>query len=486
MHKNIWIWTLCTAFLFLIAAVITVPVTHATSIQDMKLERGYDTGYISLCNTNCGFEYGDLYSWSTYYGGVTLSTDAPRSGRWAVNGSWYSSDTVYKTFFLSSSLYSYIDDSNGRFYHSSYVHPSSSESVRVRTKYLSASGSTIDERTSNWQATTSGWQQLSGWSMIPAGTRQIRVYFDMKRSSGDFTDVDIDDVSVTIRFAKIDPPTSTPIPTSTPVPTSTPTTPAATATQITGTSSTKIVGRIADASTNKAIANAYVCISTPNRCTYTNSMGMYSLTARSPSSQQVSVSHPNYIYLQESITLTSAPTRNHYANLVKPFAADKIKIVVSWDAKPSNLDAYMFVEKPTAVDPANDYYHVYEGSGSCLVEPFACIQTTSSTGFGPELLTINKILPRWYQFAVLQVSNSGSVFMHGKPRVHVYKGSNLIQTFSIPTSTAGCGGANCMWYVFNFTGADGVFSPFFMGKSSSHPSLNAAVEFRIPQQITRP
>ncbi len=88
----------CIALFLLITTLMILPGRKPITAHAMPTGRGYDTGFLQLCNTNCGFEYGNLTSWSTMQGWVTVSSDSPRSGRWAVNGSWHNNDYVYKNF----------------------------------------------------------------------------------------------------------------------------------------------------------------------------------------------------------------------------------------------------------------------------------------------------------------------------------------------------------------------------------------------------
>jgi chitodextrinase len=112
-----------------------------------------------------------------------------------------------------------------------------------------------------------------------------------------------------------------------------------------------------------------------------------------------------------------------------------ITIVLTWDAQPRDLDSYLV---------APDGYYVYYGQREEYIDGQLAAQLAQddTNGYGPEIITIYRQMSGMYNYFVnnysgeIPLSQSGAI-------VKVYNGSDLTNTFNVPTT-----GLGTSWTVF--------------------------------------
>lgn len=124
---------------------------------------------------------------------------------------------------------------------------------------------------------------------------------------------------------------------------------------------------------------------------------------------------------------------------------DEVRIVLTWDAIPQDLDSHLFTPYDLASGDAT--YHIWYGNKADYNENNLDVDDTN--GYGPETMTISRLGDGLYKFYVVDytdcssgnyiskdMSNSGAV-------VNVYTNEGLVQTFHVPGNRNGV-----IWEVF--------------------------------------
>jgi hypothetical protein len=160
----------------------------------------YDSGDVQLCNSNCNFSSG-MSGWSQSGGTFDVNSNFVRSSPYAVNGTRAETAQFFRSFSVSSYA-TYIDQSGGQVTVNAYIDPGNSENGAINVYFLSASGTAISGGwESGWKSNSrEEWTQVSQSLNVPVGTRSIKIEFKARRTSGDYTDMNVDDVSVIARF----------------------------------------------------------------------------------------------------------------------------------------------------------------------------------------------------------------------------------------------------------------------------------------------
>lgn len=91
--------------------------------------------------------------------------------------------------------------------------------------------------------------------------------------------------------------------------------------------------------------------------------------------------------------------------LISASAAGSATIKLTWGANPQDLDSHL-----TGPNPDGTRFHIYYGlKGSLTVPPFANLDVDNTTGFGPEVITINTFTPGVYRYTVDHYSGSSTI-----------------------------------------------------------------------------
>ncbi|MCS6303847.1 MAG: carboxypeptidase regulatory-like domain-containing protein [Nitrospira sp.] len=139
-------------------------------------------------------------------------------------------------------------------------------------------------------------------------------------------------------------------------------------------------------------------------------------------------------------TMTAGPAGANIALdpcLVTTTAGSGFKIKLTWGTSPLDLDSHLFT--PNAG-------HVYFGAkGSLTALPFASLDVDDLTSFGPEVVTITKLMQGTYTYAVKNFSETQNPGITESPaRVELIRAGNTT-VFAPPAGE----GARIWWHVFN-------------------------------------
>lgn len=117
-----------------------------------------------------------------------------------------------------------------------------------------------------------------------------------------------------------------------------------------------------------------------------------------------------------------------------------LTIKLTWGRAPSDVDSHLF---------APNGQHVYYGNkGSLTAVPFAALDVDDRSSYGPEVVTVRRLMVGTYRYAVRNYSGTDSPGLTASPtRVELNSNGN-VSTFAPP---AGETAATDWWNVFSFT-----------------------------------
>ena len=206
-----------------LAVLLLVGLLFATLAVPRQAQAS-DTGWYDLINGTQGngnFDACTLSGWSSTGGSFDVLQKFVRSAPCSVNGTSATQGTVYQDFVLETYQME-IDSGGGSVEASAYIDPGDSESGKMRLVFFNSAGQELPGGYDSGWATNSKevWTGLSAAAFtIPTGTARLRIEFGARRTAGSYTDMNIDDVTLRVRF--VTPATPTPTVTETPMPTKT-------------------------------------------------------------------------------------------------------------------------------------------------------------------------------------------------------------------------------------------------------------------------
>ncbi|MDK2744982.1 MAG: carboxypeptidase regulatory-like domain-containing protein [Nitrospira sp. BO4] len=114
-----------------------------------------------------------------------------------------------------------------------------------------------------------------------------------------------------------------------------------------------------------------------------------------------------------------------------------LNIKLTWGANPLDLDSHLFTPNGS---------HVFFGApGSLTALPFVSLDVDDTTSFGPEVVTISKLMQGTYAYAVHNFSGTLTPGMTGSPgRVELSQNGNT-SVFAPPPGE----GSKLWWHIFN-------------------------------------
>lgn len=202
----------------------------------------------------------------------------------------------------------------------------------------------------------------------------------------------------------------------------------------------------------------------------TNSSGSASLI-NLPTDQDVVVqaSAPGYITQSLQVRLACGQVQTQGLALLPSgdagVASGDIRVILTWGENPDDIDSHMTGPK---TNNSSERFHVYYApDNNCSSAPCdpaipAWLDTDDTDSFGPETTTITSSNGAYtagtYRYYVHHYSGSANIPTSGAV-VQVYKGSQLIRSFSAPTTTDASVGDNYVWSVFEMALAvDGSYT----------------------------
>ncbi len=447
-------------FVGILLIIISIPsfttqpsVVASVPIQKPNPHIMVDTGYIELCTVNCSFESGNMSGWTQEGGSFDVTRDFVRSGSYSVKGTSATRANFYRVFSLSQYA-TQIASGGGKIRASAFIDPGKSEHGAVDIYFYDAMQNIVG---TGWE---SGWQYSPGTNFlevaneiaIPTAARSVKVAIYAKRSSGSYTDMNVDDVSAKVRFIyDAGTPTKTPTRSKTPTFTRTLTftrTPTKTATSTPQISS--LTGIVTDATTGQPLSGVTVCITVLNLCGTSDSNGVYTITNIPPGNRTLSATKTGYITYKDSMYLGFNPTTTYNLTISPVLGAGQIRAVLTWNVDPRDLDSHLWTP--------NGSHVFFSAKGSCILAPFACLDVDDVTSYGPETITIKQRLPGTYTYAIYHYAGNGSIALTSYARVKVYIGSQSY-VFTPPVCTGSLCSTYRWWYVFTINGANGQITP---------------------------
>lgn len=164
--------------------------------------------------------------------------------------------------------------------------------------------------------------------------------------------------------------------------------------------------------------------------------GVYTLEARASGFLRSS---------QENVQVTAGQNTVVSFSLSLLLAQGELRLVLTWGAQPGDLDSHLWL-------PMEEPYHVYYSRrGSVDVCPFAALDRDTTTGFGPETITIKqRIREGTYVYAIFNYTGAPELTA-SEAQVRVFDSTGLIATVDVPTT-----GTGRFWKVLSIDGLTGV------------------------------
>lgn len=234
--------------------------------------------------------------------------------------------------------------------------------------------------------------------------------------------------------------------------------------------SATLSGTVVDATTGLPVQGATACFvysgNVSGLCDNTDANGEFVLQLLPAGDHAVQVSKSGFTTAREAVQLSDGATTTVRIALNPGLSSGELRIVLSWNADPSDLDSHLWIPQ------GSSYYEVYfSNKGDCDAAPYACLDVDDTTGYGPETTTVSRLLTGVYSYAVHWYGGTGSWATSGGT-VRVYDASGLIATYTAPSNAnePGAGGM-VWWYVFDLDG--GSLVP--KNTLSSNPPIPSAV-----------
>lgn len=159
------------------------------------------------------------------------------------------------------------------------------------------------------------------------------------------------------------------------------------------------------------------------------------------------ITQPGFVeYRQTGVNITGGSFSLDPIALAETPAPGTIRIVLSWGAEPSDLDAHL-----TGPDGAGNRFHLYYSNRDT---GGATLDHDDTSSYGPETVTINMAHNGQYRYSIHNYSNqseSGAAEIAASPtRVQLYGDAGLVRSYTAPA-----GGQGNTWRVFELSVSGG-------------------------------
>jgi len=174
----------------------------------------------------------------------------------------------------------------------------------------------------------------------------------------------------------------------------------------------------------------------------TNAQGKFRIAMKK--NAQATLIAQQGIKLSNTVSVTSGATDVTLAECLSlTTMTDAISIKLTWGARPLDMDSHLFAPDGTHV------YYPSSNRGSLTTDPFVNLDVDDTSGYGPEVVTIKKLMVGTYTYALKNYSGTYDPGMTGSPvRVEL----NNKGTISVFGPTAGeVAGSTNWWTVFKLT-----------------------------------
>jgi hypothetical protein len=200
--------------------------------------------------------------------------------------------------------------------------------------------------------------------------------------------------------------------------------------------------------------------------TLTGDDGFYNFTNLNAGNYSAEVSGTGYnITYFTVICIGGTTTANQDATITPILSSGETRIILTWGAMPSDLDSHL-----TGPLPDGTRFHMYypyaENWGSPWPE-YVTLDLDDVTSYGPETTTICQQIDGVYRYSVHDYTNryssSNMALSSSGAQVRVYRGSDLVATFNVPSNQGGT-----LWTVFELS--EDTITPINTMSYESSPS----------------
>lgn len=153
-------------------------------------------------------------------------------------------------------------------------------------------------------------------------------------------------------------------------------------------------------------------------------------------------------------SVTDTVAAHFTTTVTQPVPAGRVRIVLNWGLKPSDLDSHLTGDSTTTA--GRPRYHVYFSNRVVRAangDTIAFLDHDDVTSYGPETITIFRFFPGTLRYKIHDYSNrntTGSYFMSDSSAaiVRVYTSAGLIREDQIRRGTPGN-----QWYAYDINGS---------------------------------
>jgi len=239
-----------------------------------------------------------------------------------------------------------------------------------------------------------------------------------------------------------------------------------------------VAGWVVDATSGQPVAGARVCRSGGSPCVQAGAQGDYRLPGVPVGASNLRISAAGYSTLTTRVDVTAGETITRALALSTPLEAGQWRFVLTWDAQPPDLDAFLWLPDGKAV--------FWNARGDCDPNPpsppvGACLEQDSRDGYGPETITISALRGGGYYTLGVHRYDDPSDTVTEPPittsdaRLHVYDEQGLQLEFRIPGE-----GEGQFWYVLDLD-ATGLLTPY-NAVSDHNPYASQGAALSVQQQ----
>jgi hypothetical protein len=202
--------------------------------------------------------------------------------------------------------------------------------------------------------------------------------------------------------------------------------------------------------------------------------GFYSFSGLQAGNYTAEASGTNYNTTHFTIICIGGLTTPDQDATITPWLEPgETRIILTWGESPRDLDSHLFGPLPDATQFHLYYPYAETNLGSPWPE-YVKLDLDDVTSYGPETTTIYNQVSGVYTFLVHDYTNRSQTYSYAlsnsNAQVRVYRGSNLVATFYVPTNEEGT-----LWTVFEMSGDD-IIPRNTMSYSSAPGSSPAAAK----------
>lgn len=207
-------------------------------------------------------------------------------------------------------------------------------------------------------------------------------------------------------------------------------------------------GTITDAASGDPVENALIQVYNGGVIVnndYSDQNGHYSFMGTEGGNYTIKVSKSGYIEGSKNLYHDGVASVVNFV-LSERIGTDELRIVLSWDQYPSDLDLHLFTASGD---------HIYwKTKGSEDNYPFIYLDIDDVKSYGPETITMKQIQSSKIVVFNYSGQNGGDIdIKQSSAKVDVYRGSSKVAEYNVPSV-----GSGPIWEVCNIS-SSGVISP---------------------------